>query len=254
MLAFPCRVWSPLQHLTTASAPNAMVRQQRKKRQRLAKLKEKKLVKYTVKKARDQVAEGRHFLVENPAGSQAWQDVPEMKELCEDEDVYSVVVDMCQFGLRGPGGGLHKKATRLLTSSEELYKELSAVPRCSGNHWHEHVMGGSRVTELAGHYTQEFSEAVIRGAQKRSLTSFSSRLRRLWWPSRTKSRRRLRIPCQKTRKIPMVMVQIKCMPCTNASDTSTRCPPGVGLNPRHNAKATRLDRAHCSGSLAYPPR
>ena len=124
------------------------------------------MVKYTVKKARDQVAEGRHFLVENPAGSQAWQDVPEMKELCEDKDVYSVVVDMCQFGLRGPGGGLHKKATRLLTSSKELYEELNAVPRCSGNHLHEHVMGGSRVTELAGHYTQEFSEAVIRGAQK----------------------------------------------------------------------------------------
>ena len=134
VLAFPCRVWSPLQHLTIASAPNAMIRQQQKKRQRLAKLKEKKLVKYTVKKARDQVAEGRHFLVENPAGSQAWQHVPEMKELCEDEDVYSVVVDMCQFGLRGPGGGLHKKSTRLLTSSEEVYKELSAVPRCSGNH------------------------------------------------------------------------------------------------------------------------
>ena len=76
-------------------------------------------------------------------------------------EVHSVVVDMCKFGLRGPGGGLHKKSTRLLTSSAEVYKELSATPRCSGDHWHEPVIGGARITELA----PRNSEAVIRGAR-----------------------------------------------------------------------------------------
>eukprot|EP00434_Breviolum_minutum_P044533 symbB.v1.2.039784.t1/scaffold6784.1/size15560/1 len=161
VLAFPCRVWSPLQHLSLASAPTAAIRLRRQLKQQNAKRKERRLVRYAVKKVKKQVQEGRHFLMENPAGSRAWNEVEELKRLREDARFYLAEIDMCQFGLRGPGGGLHRKRTWILTSSKEIYDELMAVPRCDGEHWHEPVIGGSRVTEAAGHYTKQFSEAVI---------------------------------------------------------------------------------------------
>ena len=71
-------------------------------------------------------------------------------------------IDQCDFGLRGPGGGLHRKPTMILTSSAEVYNQLEGRV-CSGDHEHEHVLGGSRVTEAAGHYPPALAKAFMTG-------------------------------------------------------------------------------------------
>ena len=73
-----------------------------------------------------------------------------------------VVVDMCRFGLRAADGGLHRKSTRIVSSSQALVSELIGK-RCAGDHQHSWVLGGSQVTSAASHYFQEFADAVVRG-------------------------------------------------------------------------------------------
>ena len=69
------------------------------------------------------------------------------------------------------------------------------------------------MTELAGHYTQEFSEAVIRGAQK-EFDLYLKQATEVMVAEQDEEQEEN--SCQKTRNIHMVMVQIKCMrrrPC-----------------------------------------
>lgn len=72
-----------------------------------------------------------------------------------------VKVDMCHFGLTGPDGNLHRKATRLLTSMQAAVSNLMGH-RCQGGHIHSPVCGGSQVTTAAGHYTPQFANALIK--------------------------------------------------------------------------------------------
>ena len=77
--------------------------------------------------------------------------------------VQVVDLDMCRFyfNLRGPGGLRHKKATRLLTSSQAVVSSMLAK-KCAGKHPHEAVIGGSKVTAAAGHYTREFATSLVK--------------------------------------------------------------------------------------------
>jgi hypothetical protein len=149
IIAFPCGVWSLLQNL------NPGVDLQARRAQAEA------LVIFALDLAKLQLRSGRHFLIENPATSAAWN-LDEVVEFRERPDVLEVVVDMCRFGLRGADGGLHRKATRLLTSSQALVSELIGK-RCTCDHAHSWVLGGSKVTAPAGHYTEDFSDAVVNG-------------------------------------------------------------------------------------------
>ena len=68
---------------------------------------------------------------------------------------------MCTFNLRNAEGMLHRKATRLLTSMQAVIS-MMLNHRCLKDHQHAPVIGGSRITHAAGHYTSEFSDALIR--------------------------------------------------------------------------------------------
>ena len=112
------------------------------------------LVDFAIQVAEEQLKHGRHFLIENPKPSAAWH-LPQLKAFIEKHGILPVDVDMCHFGLRGPGGGLHKKPTRLLASAQAMVSRLMSC-RCTGDHLHEHVVGGSRISQAAGHYTELF--------------------------------------------------------------------------------------------------
>ena len=147
VLAFPCGPWSPLQRLNPAHD-----------------LSEKRaegviLIRFAVEVALLQLRCGRHFLVENPVPSLGWK-VPELDLLRQDPATLEVVVDMCRFGLKGPDGNLHRKGTRLLTSMQAVVSNLMDH-RCVGGHVHSPVLGGSKITSAAGHYTPQFSDALI---------------------------------------------------------------------------------------------
>ena len=149
VIAFPCGVWSMLQNLN----PPADLEDRRAEA--------KVLVLFALALAELQLASGRHFLIENPVSSAAWR-LEEVMEFRDRPDVLEVVVDMCCFGLKGPDGKLHKKGTRLLTSSQALVSLLQGY-RCDGGHVHSWVLGGSKITTAAGHYTTVFSDAVVEG-------------------------------------------------------------------------------------------
>jgi len=149
VLAFPCGPWSPLQYLNPA-----MDLDQRRAEGR-------ELMAFAVEVAKELMKFNRHFVIENPLPSLGWK-VEELDELRQSSEVLEVVIDMCRFNLRGTDGGLHRKATRLLTSMQAVVSILMNC-RCLRDHPHSPVLGGSKITAAAGHYTKEFSDALVQG-------------------------------------------------------------------------------------------
>ena len=149
ILAFPCGPWSPLQYLNPA-----VVLDQRRAEGIV-------LISFAVQVAREQMEHNRHFLIENPVPSLGWK-VDVLDELRQHPEVLQVVVDMCQFNLRAPDGGLHRKATQILTSMHAVVS-IFMNHRCQGGHHHSPVLGGSKITAAAVHYTPEFPDTLIQG-------------------------------------------------------------------------------------------
>ena len=100
-------------------------------------------LKFVVKLYKKQLAAGRHFLHEHPAGAKSWEE-PYMVQLLENPSVKTVVSHQCEYGLTSPDekGVLQpvKKPTRWMSSSERMISRLSR--RCSGTHTHQHLVGG----------------------------------------------------------------------------------------------------------------
>ena len=76
---------------------------------------------------------------------------------------------MCRYNLRRPRGLRYRKPTRIATSSQAVVSKLLGM-RCTGLHSHEPVLGGSAVTQKAGHYTRQFHMHGLKPL-KMSLTS-----------------------------------------------------------------------------------
>ena len=162
VIAFPCSLWSNLTNLSASNDPLKRARLYFRRKM------EKVLVEFAAEQAIDQVLNGCHFVIENPATSQAWNLVGKLKTLMKNAEklnLHHVRIDQCHFGLRGPGGGLHKKSTSFLTSSQAVADEMNGC-RCDGSHPHEPVIGGKRVTEPAGHYPPELAKALVRAIER----------------------------------------------------------------------------------------
>jgi len=61
------------------------------------------------------------FVFEHPYAATSWQDAA-MIRLLKRADVHFARADQCSFGLRGPEGGLHQKATGFLTNCQRWHK------------------------------------------------------------------------------------------------------------------------------------
>lgn len=102
---------------------------------------------------------GLKFLLEHPLTATSWSE-PAMKKLLQRDDVYFTRGDQCQFGLRGPEGGLHRKATGFATNSKKMSQALNR--RCDGKeHQHEVIIGG-RKSRLAQQYPEELIKTIIK--------------------------------------------------------------------------------------------
>ena len=97
--------------------------------------------------ATTQMRAGRHFLAENPRGSDMWS-LPEWRALAEMVDW--IYVDQCMCNLRGPRTGmLIKKPTEFWASHAALLDPLRGR-LCDGAHQHGQVgKGSSKVEEKA---------------------------------------------------------------------------------------------------------
>ena len=97
--------------------------------------------------ATTQMRAGRHFLAENPRGSDMWS-LPEWRALAEMVDW--IYVDQCMCNLRGPRAGmLIKKPTEFWASHAALLDPLRGR-LCDGAHQHGQVgKGSSKLEEKA---------------------------------------------------------------------------------------------------------
>ena len=113
-----------------------------------------------------QVASGRHFLHEHPAGATSWNH-PSMVQLLAMPGVGATVAHQCAFGLwASTPSGSHapaKKPTRFMTSAPAVLEALSK--RCPGGHAHAHMVGGTRARDAAV-YPPGLCAAIARGASE----------------------------------------------------------------------------------------
>ena len=152
VLAFPCGPWSPLTRLRASSTLD-----ERRQQGRV-------LLNFALLLARIQLKRGAHVLLENPRCSLAWS-LPELVQFVEQPNIECVDFDQCAFKLRSADGLLHKKPTRIATSSSCIADELQGMV-CSRDHAHQPVIGGSKITSRAGHYPVALAKAIVRGLEK----------------------------------------------------------------------------------------
>ena len=145
VMAFPCELWSSLQYL--------------RKDQETLREDERQLLKFVKVVCRMQRLAGRHFLLENPAGSAAWRE-PYITELGKMKDVGVVKSDMCAFGKCNTHGELLKKPTKFMSSSPWILKFLDR--RCQGGHKHGDFLKFSN-TKATGEYTPALAAAIVKG-------------------------------------------------------------------------------------------
>ena len=78
------------------------------------------LLRFALRLAEEQIAGGRHYILENPAGSKAWR-LEEVQKWLKRVEALLVKFDQCQLGLRCCATGLlHMKPTRFATSSQTV--------------------------------------------------------------------------------------------------------------------------------------
>ena len=152
VLAFPCGPWSPLTRLRASSTLD-----ERRKEGEV-------LLDFALILARIQLRRGCHFLIENPKGSMAWA-LPQMLRFLEETGCAVVDFDQCRFRLKSLRGFLHKKPTRIATSSAAVADGLRDC-LCPGDHPHDPVIGGSKITSRAGHYPVSLARNIVKSLEK----------------------------------------------------------------------------------------
>ena len=118
------------------------------------------LIQFAMQLAEEQIAGGRHFLMENPLLSGCWK-LPEMVKFLEENFVHLARFDQCRFGLRSAAGHFHRKATLVATSSQEFNGLLR-----DRDHVHQPVLGGSSITQRAGHHPTKLAKTMVKGMEK----------------------------------------------------------------------------------------
>ena len=135
-------------------------------------------MKFAVTVAKEQVQDGRHFILEHPAGATSWNR-PEMKSLMRLKGVTEVIGDQCMFGLKSRSSSGKerpaKKRTKFLTNILEIKDELGR--KCDGRHEHQHLIANR--AKAAEVYPEELCRAICR-AVVNSMASIS------WLPSLSK--------------------------------------------------------------------
>ncbi|CAL1166460.1 unnamed protein product [Cladocopium goreaui] len=161
VLAFPCGPWSALMRLNPA---HDLAQKRAEGIQ---------LIRFALELAEEQLKQGRHFLLENPLTAESWS-VDELRQFLQRLECHQAIFDQCRFNLRGSSGLLHKKATKIVTSSEAIADRLDGK-RCTRDHPHEQVLGGSKITSAAGHYTKELAREIIKGIEEEFEKQYGAR-------------------------------------------------------------------------------
>ena len=85
----------------------------------------------------EQVKHGRYFLHEHPASAASWKEGC-ILGIAMLPEVHRITSHMCQFGMKGPGGGPVYKPTGWMSNSPSILQELNR--KCDNRHEHEHLI------------------------------------------------------------------------------------------------------------------
>ncbi|CAK9052098.1 unnamed protein product [Durusdinium trenchii] len=152
MIAFPCGPFGPLLRLNSSVNLEEILEKGRI------------LMRFALELAAIQHEAGRHYILENPQPSAAWKE-PDMVKFLDEFEAKVANLHQCQFGLRSLRGGLHRKATRVASSSFPVVALLDGRV-CDRSHGHDPVIGGRVVTERAGHYPGPLARAFVVGMER----------------------------------------------------------------------------------------
>lgn len=110
---------------------------------------------------------GRYYLVENPAGSAAWEFDRLREELREKAGGKFIISDQCRYGLKDSQSGRPiKKPTGWASNAEVLLNHLGKKCRCRWGE-HEHLLGSNRDgprAKRAASYPTGLCTAICQGA------------------------------------------------------------------------------------------
>ena len=109
-----------------------------------------------------QVAGGRYFLHEHPAGASSWKQKVVIDFMMKTPNLFTVTSHMCQFGMTAEGKdgiGSVFEPTRWLTNSACIISELDR--KCPRTHCHVHlVCGKARAAQV---YPPALCRAIVKG-------------------------------------------------------------------------------------------
>ena len=174
ILGFPCTPWCIFnRNINFKDRPQVLEAIQDKDRP---------LLQITADTAVEQHKAGRFFLLENPPGSDAWNQ-KELDKVFALDGVISGIIHMCEFGAVGRRGKPIKKAMRIVTNSSALLEALTEH-RCGAGFFphaadeHETVEGGN--TKDSQEYTEAWADVVLTWlsgeAQRRDARRFCERI------------------------------------------------------------------------------
>ena len=154
MMAPECRLWGSWSVFNSSRSTDAHQRMMLNRRRDQVHLR------LCARLCRWQVAQGRHFHLEQPEQSRMLQE-PSMQPVRD--NTKRVVVDMCAFGLRTPVTLKPiRKRTVILSSNLKFVEHLSRF-RCPGNHQHQQIAGRIATSKHQTMATSKFASAYCRG-------------------------------------------------------------------------------------------
>jgi hypothetical protein len=130
----PCTPFSPLQEISRAKRDADVMAEELRRG--------KAHIRFCLEIYAMQRSARRHFIHEHPERSKAW-DMPEVKQFVLRPEVDAVTIHMCAFGMAAVdeiGEAPVQKATRIMSSSEEVLKRIDR--QCPGCARHVHLIQG----------------------------------------------------------------------------------------------------------------
>ena len=149
IIAFPCTAWSSLSNFKLLG--------KRLEEQALAW----RHLAFVKRVCTLQAEAGRHYLLENPASSQAWKHMPWLQYLPHT----TVTMHQCQTNLKDEKGNFIMKPTRFVTSAPHLAEHL--ILKCPYDHQHGQVQGrGQGISQSLATWTPELAQRILEGVSR----------------------------------------------------------------------------------------